>query len=112
MARRGIPKGPVIWFLPEWMRVADVQTQTEMMEKTGWSKAKMSQLYNGKQDINSQVLLEAALALNAKPFELLMPPADAMAIRQLRKTAIQIAADSRSTFIHEPGEDGRTGTNG
>ncbi|MBA4092281.1 MAG: hypothetical protein C0494_17050 [Sphingobium sp.] len=94
------------------MLAANVQTQAEMMDKTGWSKAKMSQLYNGKQDFNSVVLTEAAQALNAKPFELLMPPADAMAIRQLRKTAIQIAADSRSTFIHELGEDGRTGTNG
>lgn len=105
MARRGIPKVPVLWFLPEWMTAADVQTQADMMEKTGWSKAKMSQLYNAKQDFNSQILSEAARALNVKPYELLMHPEDAMAIRRMRRDALQIAADRHLTFIHEPGED-------
>ena len=104
MARRGIPKGPVLWFLPEWMRAANIETQADMMEKTGWSKAKMSQLYNAKQDFNSEILAEAATALNARPYELLMPPEDAMAIRQMRRTALQIAADRRSTFVHDPDE--------
>lgn len=102
MARRGIPKVPVLWFLPEWMRAADISTQAEMMEKTGWSKAKMSQLYNGKQDFNSEVLADAARALNVRPFELLMPPEDAMAIRRMRQDALHIAADRRATFSPEP----------
>lgn len=104
MARRGIPKVPVLWYLPEWMAASNIATQAEMMEKTGWSKAKMSQLYNAKQDFNSEVLTEAANALNARPYELLMPPEDAMAIRQLRQTALHIAADRHSTFVHEPDE--------
>lgn len=112
MARRGIPKVPVLWFLPEWMAAANIPTQAEMMEKTGWSKAKMSQLYNAKQDFNSEVLAEAAQALNARPYELLMPPEDAMAIRQFRRTALQIAADRRDTFLHEANEADRTGTRG
>lgn len=102
MARRGIPKGPVIWFLREWMQASNVATQAQMSEKTGWSKAKMSQLYNFQQDINSEILLEAAQALNVRPYELLLHPDDAHAIRQMRKTALQLAADERSTFIPEP----------
>ncbi|MGE6693323.1 helix-turn-helix domain-containing protein [Sphingobium limneticum] len=91
------------------MAASNIATQADMMEKTGWSKAKMSQLYNAKQDFNSEVLTEAALALNARPYELLMPPEDAMAIRQLRQTALHIAADTHSTFIHGPDEARRVG---
>ncbi len=78
MARRGIPKDPPIWYLRDWMRTKGLDRQVEMMNRTGRTKAKMSQLYNDKQDFNSVVLQEAALALNCAPHELLMHPEDAM----------------------------------
>ena len=104
MARRGIPKGPVLWFLREWMRTQNVQKQTDMMDRTGWSKAKMSQLYNGMQDFNSEILQEAALALNIRPYELLMHPEEAMALRQMHANALTIAADRHAVFLSEPAE--------
>lgn len=100
MARRGIPKNPPAWYLPEWMRACGVETQAAMMEKTGWSKAKMSQLYTGKQDFNSEILRETAQALGVERHELLLPPEVAMAIRRLRQAAVQIVHDADRTGTH------------
>lgn len=95
MARRGIPKSPVRWYLREWMAACDMGKrggQTKMRELTGWSPATMSQLYNNQQDYNSKILEEAAAALGIEPFELLIPPDRAMALRKLRETAAQIVS--------------------
>jgi hypothetical protein len=100
MARRGVPKGPVIWFLRDWMRVMNVESQVMLQELTGWSKAKASMLVNDKQDFNSEVLTEAAHALNVKPYELLMPPEDAMALRDFRRSA-RVISDRQSPFFAE-----------
>jgi transcriptional regulator with XRE-family HTH domain len=89
MARRGIPKGQVNWYLREWMDHLSVK-QTEMSKRTGWSKASASQLYNGVQDYSPNVVNEAAKALNVAGYELLMIPERAMALRRLRETALQI----------------------
>lgn len=94
MARRGIPKQPVNWFLREWMVVQGVKTQTAMMEKTGWSKATMSQLYNGNQGYSPKIIAEAAAALQIQEYELLMPPEQAMAYRRLKKDALRIVEDA------------------
>lgn len=93
MTRRGIPTGPVIWYLREWMAVQGFTKQAALAKQTGWSKAKMSALYNYEQDFNSRALEEAARALGIAPFELLMHPDDAFALRRLRKDAIQIVHD-------------------
>lgn len=102
MARRGIPKGPPKWYLREWMAACGIKKQTAMMELTGWSKATMSQLYTGKQDYSPKVLEDAARALSAEPWELLMTPARAFAMRNFRMTAREIANSDAAA---------RTGTN-
>jgi transcriptional regulator with XRE-family HTH domain len=107
MARRGVPKGPVNWYLREWMAARGLDgrgAQARMMKLTGWSKATMSQLYNGKQDYSPQVLSEAARALNAEDFELLIPPDRAMALRRFQADALTIAS-------HVPPKES-TGTEG
>lgn len=91
--RRGTPTGPRRWYLPEWMAAAGIEgrgAQVRMMALTGWSKATMSQLFNGEQDFSPKILEDAAAALNIEPFELLMLPARAMAYRQLQATAATI----------------------
>jgi hypothetical protein len=95
MARRGIPKVPPIWYLREWMAARGIKKQSQMMKLTGWPKATMSQLYNEKQDFSTTILKEAADALSAEPYELLMLPERAMAIRQLRKEALRVVETSR-----------------
>lgn len=92
MARRGVPK-QVNWYLREWMdTVFPVARgrQTKMAEATGWSKATTSQLYNGTQDYSPKLVNEAAHALHCEPFELLIPPERAMAIRGYRDSAVQL----------------------
>lgn len=90
MQRRGVPT-QINWFLKEWMDALQVN-QAEMCRRTGWSKATASQLYNNKQDYSPKIVNEAALALNVKPFELLMRPDEAMALRRMGQAALQIVS--------------------
>lgn len=99
--RRGKPDQPPLWFLREWMAACDMQTQVQLMERTGWSKAKASELFNGGQDFNSKTLREAAAAFNARPWELLMHPDDAFALRK-QEDALKEVADRRAGFRAEP----------
>lgn len=102
MARRGIPNGQVNWYLREWMVACGLEgrgAQSRMSELTGWSKATMSQLYNGTQDYSPKIIAEAAKALKVADFELLMHPDRAMALRQLQASAERIV-----TIAHDAGE--------
>lgn len=108
MARRGKPDG-INWYLREWMNMTFPQErgrQAKMSELTGWSKATTSQLYNNAQDYSPKIVKEAADALNAEPWELLMPPERAMAIRRIRASAEEIVTlahdvDERKTGTHD-----------
>lgn len=53
-----------------------------MIALTGWSRATMSQLYNGKQDYSPDILRQTAEALHVEPYELLMTPDRAMKLRE------------------------------
>ena len=96
MTRRGIPKGPSTWYLREWMAARNL---------AGWSKATMSALYNHKQDFSPKILKEAAAALGVEPFELLLPPEQANALRALRQHALRVVETGSPL-------DERTGTHG
>lgn len=74
-----------------------------MVEAAGWSKTTASLLYNCQQDYNPDLIEQAAHALNIKPYELLMHPAEAMALRRVRENSIKIAAESRIDY--RPGPD-------
>ena len=130
MARRGVPKAGVSWYLVEWMAARGLEgrgAQSKMMELTGWSKATMSQLYNGTQDYSPKIIAEAAKALGVEEYELLMHPEKASALRQLRASAEQIVAavpEQEPTQVEtlgmvaarkrvaQKGEGRKTGTNG
>jgi hypothetical protein len=102
--RRGIPKQGSNWFIREWMDMLGVR-QRDMVERCDWSKATASQIYNGVQDYSPKIVKEAAQALNVEPWELLMQPERAMAIRRL-----QASAETIVRVAHEAGE--RDGTRG
>jgi transcriptional regulator with XRE-family HTH domain len=99
MARRGVPK-QINWYLREWMEATEAFKgrggQERFREVTGWSKATMSQLYNNKQDYSPKLVNEAAQALSIAPYELLMHPEWAMAIRRLRQDALRVVEDSKA----------------
>lgn len=103
MARRGVPLR-INWYLREWMDSLGV-IQAEMCRRTGWSKASCSQLYNNKQDYSPEIVNAAAQALHVEPFELLMRPERAMALRRQREAALVLAHDSEVIDAAEPGNE-------
>ena len=89
------------WYLPEWLATVHMR-QARLCELTGSDKRKASELVGGKQRYNRDTVNEAAAALNIAPFELLLSPADAMALRRLRDTALAIAAEPTHAYDAEP----------
>ena len=81
------------WHLADWLASKEM-SQADLCRATGFPKAKVSELVNGKSRYNRDVVNTIATALNIYPFELLMHPEDANRIRRLRETALQIAAEN------------------
>lgn len=80
------------WHLRGWLAHFG-KKQAALVNELGWDKAKASFVWNGKQRYNRDIVLEISDWLGIEPYELLMPPAKALALRQLEATARQIAAD-------------------
>jgi transcriptional regulator with XRE-family HTH domain len=74
------------WYLAEWAVRLKVR-QKDAIEKLGWSKAQASELFTGKQRYTQDLIDEVAHWLQLAPYELLMPPEDAIAIRDMRASA-------------------------
>lgn len=94
------------WFLTDWMKTCKVR-QADLCRETGIPKATMSAIHSGKTNYYRELVNKVAKALNIKPYELLMHPDDAMAIRRLRSSAMQIAsvqlaADQSREWAAEP----------
>jgi len=79
------------WFLQSWMTTLGV-TQAKLSRETGWSKATTNDIYHGRTAYYRQIVNEAAQALRISPYELLMHPEEAMAIRRMRESALRIVA--------------------
>ena len=79
------------WYLAEWM-AATRMSQADLCRETGFPKAKMSELVNGVSRYNRDVVNTLARALHIRPYELLMHPRYANAIRQFRETAATIVS--------------------
>ena len=105
------------WYFKEWLHTLQLR-QSKVVALTDWPKSKVSKLVNGEVAYNRDIVNDAAQALNLHPYELLMHPDDAMAIRRMRASAVLIAADDRTTFREAPPLTGftsdiaKTGTNG
>lgn len=101
------------WFLQEWAARAGLK-QADVARLANWSKAKGSDVWNG-QRYTQELIDVLAPILHVRPFELLMHPDDAQAIRDMREDAIRIAARSQPREPEPapkavPGR--KTGTNG
>lgn len=90
------------WYLKEWMTSLDL-SQADLQRLAGWGKRKASELVNGSTRYNRDVVNEVCAAINIRPFELLMHPDDAMAIRRFRDSALQLAADN-NLDLHKEAE--------
>lgn len=75
--------------------------QADIVADLEWNPAKISLMLRGKQQYNRDAVNELSAYLNLQPFELLMHPEDAMALRRMRAAALAIVADA------EPAEESR-----
>jgi hypothetical protein len=78
------------WYLKEWLRYYG-KKQADMVRDLDWNKAKVSLTASGKQPYDREAVNEASAYLNLQPYELLMHPDDAMALRRLKRDAARIA---------------------
>jgi len=85
------------WYFKDWLHALQLK-QSQVVALTDWPKSKVSKLVNGKVDFDRQILQEAAFALDVHPYELLMTPEDAMALRGFRTAAFAIVAQERAAF--------------
>ena len=100
VARLGVPRRTSTpprklrhhWYLAEWAAALG-RTQSDAVRELGWNKSSASHLWNGKQRYSQDYVDEVSIWLNIRPYELLMPPDLAMAIRRLREAAPRLAAD-------------------
>jgi hypothetical protein len=99
---RGMAQRPYDdWFLKEWMRSKDV-TQKFLQEESGWTYRITSQLVNRKTRWNRDHLMLAAKILKVRPYELLMHPDDANALKRFRAEALTVAAEQTELFRVAP----------
>lgn len=83
------------WFLKQWLKALK-KRQADLERDLELNKAKVSLTANGKQPYDRDLVNLVADYLNLRPYELLMHPDDAMAIRQLQASAEQIV-----TIVHD-----------
>lgn len=78
------------WFLREWMEHKG-KRQASLVNELGWLKGRASKFWNGAHPYRREIVNEIAAWLQIEPYELLMPPAKALAYRQMEETARRIA---------------------
>jgi hypothetical protein len=80
------------WFIREWMTACGVRfPHAFLQEKLDYSDGKASNVLTGKKRYDRDIMNEVADALNIQPYELLMHPEEAMALRKQREAALAIA---------------------
>lgn len=57
--------------------------QSDLAQRLGWPKSRISDLVTGKQRYNRDIINAIAAALHIEPYELLMAPTHASVIREL-----------------------------
>lgn len=114
MARKRAPEpvpddlgGDPAWYIREWAQYRGF-TQAELARRAGWAKASAHAIWTGKTGYYEQLVSEAARVLDAAPYELLLPPAQAMAIRDLYDSAKRIAASPATPYRAPPRATPRT----
>ena len=91
--RAGTAQGRLVeknWFLQEWLDHFD-KRQSSLVNELGWDKSRANFVYHGKQPYRRDLVNEIAAWLQIEPYELLMDPKEAVAIRYLRAAARSIA---------------------
>lgn len=77
------------WYLKEWLRTLG-KKQADIVRDLDWNKARVSLMIRGDQQYTRDAVNELAAYLHLMPYELLMHPDEAMALRQVRKEALKV----------------------
>lgn len=89
------------WYLRDWLQHSG-KIQASLVNELDWNKAKASLLFHSKQQYRREDVNEVAGWLGIEPFELLMSPQQALALRRLKSTAADIVADADRFLPAEP----------
>lgn len=89
------------WYLRDWLAHFG-KRQANLVNELGWDKARASFVYNGRQGYRREIVNEVASWLGLEPFELLMPPADAIAWRTYREAVRRAALQEPYPMAAEP----------
>ena len=98
------------WYLREWFATAGMK-QRDLVTKLDYQPAAAHALWHSVQRYRRDHVEEIAALLNIAPYELLMPPEEAMALRRLR-SAIAEVTKSEPVPADAVAEPNRTGTAG
>lgn len=83
------------WYLQEWAQHAG-KKQADLVNDLGWLKNHAHRIWHGKQPYRRDIVNDVAKWLGIQPYELLMPPEQALQMRQFRDMAIAIANNQSS----------------
>ena len=98
------------WFLRDWMAHFG-KRQVSLVNELGWDKARANFIYHGKQHYRRADVAQLSAWLGIEPYELLMPPQRALALRNIRDSAKQIVAEEQPPpFLDDLPK--KTGTHG
>ena len=86
------------WRLKEWMAHFG-KRQAALVNELGWDKARANYVFHSKQPYRRDIVNEIATWLGIRPYELLMHPREAIALRRLRETAALIVAEEDPLFL-------------
>jgi transcriptional regulator with XRE-family HTH domain len=79
------------WYLKDWLKALG-KRQADVARDLDWNKARVSLMMRGEQQYTRDAVNELADYLHLRPYELLMPVDEAMALRRLRADMIRIAS--------------------
>lgn len=87
-----MPKAPSHdWYLVAWCDSVG-KKQKDLVDDLNWNPSKASLMWKGQQRYHRDDVNDVAAYIGIEPYELLMHPADANAIRRMRTAARQITA--------------------
>lgn len=99
------------WFLREWFATAGLK-QNDLVTKLDLPKNTAHRLWHGLQPYRRDHVEQIAALLNIHPYELLMPPEEAMGLRRLRSAIAEVAAPPADSARPIGDAQPRTGTDG
>lgn len=105
------PAAETDWYLQDWLQHFGLK-QTWLVTDVGLNKSTANHLFHGHQPYRREHVNRIAGQLGLRPFELLLPPDEAIAIRKYRESVATLAAvaESGRPFVHDQIPPKRTTT--